>query len=71
MSFETFKGRTIKSERRSNVVPIPPDHPVSEESALAPTTALENTLDSDALSGLQTLFELLASWDQQDKADEK
>lgn len=71
MSFESFKRRTVKSEQLSNIVPIPPDHPASEESVLAPTTALENALDSDALSRLRTLFELLDSWDQKEKADEK
>jgi hypothetical protein len=71
MSFETSKRRIVKSEQRSNVVPIPPGALVSEESVLAPTAALENTLDSDALGRLQTLFELLESWDQTEKADEK
>ncbi len=71
MSFETSKRRGVKSEPRSNVVPIPPDHLVSKESVLAPTAALENTLDSDALVWLGTLFELLDSWDQREKADEK
>ena len=31
----------------------------------------ENTLDSDALGRLQTLFELLDTWDQKEKVDEK
>src|SRR5580704_16531201 len=31
MSFETSKRRTVKSEHRSNVVPIPPDQPLSNE----------------------------------------
>jgi hypothetical protein len=68
MSFETSKRRTVKSEQRSNVVPIPPDHRVSEESVLAPTAALENTLDSDALGRSGTLFELLDNWNQEGKA---
>ncbi len=37
---------------------------------MAPTAALENTLDSDALSRLRTYFEFLDSWDQKEKADE-
>jgi hypothetical protein len=69
MSFETSKRR--KSEQRSNVVPISPDHLVSEESVLAPTATLENTLDPDALSRLRTVIELLDSWDQKEKVDEK
>lgn len=71
MSFESSKRRTAKSEQRSNLIPIPPDPLVSEESALAPTAALENTLDSDALGRLGTLFELLDSWNQKEEADEK
>jgi hypothetical protein len=71
MSFEASKRRTIKSEQRPNLVPIPPDHPVSKESVLTPTAALENTLDLDALSRLQTLFKLLDSWDQKEKAGER
>jgi hypothetical protein len=71
MSFETSKTRTVKSEQRSDVVPIPPDHPVSEEGVLAPTAALENALDSDALGRLGSLFELLDSWDQKEKVEEK
>ena len=71
MSFETFKRRSVKSEQRSNLVPILPDPLVSEERVLAPTAALENTLDSDALGMLGTLFGLLDSWDQKEKADEK
>jgi hypothetical protein len=71
MSFETAKRRAVKSEQRSNVVPIPPDALVSKESVLAATAALEKTLDLDALSRLQTLFELLDNWDQKEKVDEK
>jgi hypothetical protein len=71
MSFESSKRRTVKSEQRSNVVLIPPDQPGSEESVFAPTAALENALDSDALGRLGTLFELLDSWDQKEKVDEK
>jgi hypothetical protein len=71
MSFETRKRRTIKSEQRSTVVPVPPDHPVAEESVVAPTAAPENILDSDAFRRLGILFELLDSWDQKEKADEK
>jgi hypothetical protein len=32
---------------------------------------LENALDSAALRRLATLFELLDSWDQKEKVDEK
>jgi hypothetical protein len=71
MFFETPKRRTVKSEQCSNLVPIPPDPLVSEERVLAPTAALENILDSDALGRLGTLFELLDSWDQKEIADEK
>jgi hypothetical protein len=71
MSFDTSKTRTVESELRSDGVPIPLDHPVSEQRVLAPTAALENTLDSEALGRLRTLFELLDSWDQKEKADEK
>jgi hypothetical protein len=71
MSFETSKRRTIKSEQRSNVVPIRPDHRVSEESVLASFAAAENILDADALNMLRTLFELLDSWDQKEKVDER
>jgi hypothetical protein len=71
MSFETSKRRTVESEQRSNAAPIPPDRPISEESVLAPTAALENTLDADALGRLGTLFGLLDSWDQKEKVDEK
>jgi hypothetical protein len=71
MSFEPSKRRTVKSEQRLNVVPIPAGHPVSEEGVLAPTAALANSLDSDALGRLRTLFELLDSWDQKEKVDEK
>jgi hypothetical protein len=71
MSFETVKRRTVKSEQRSNVVPIPAGHPVSEDSVLAPTAALANSLDSDALERLRTFFELLDSWDQKERVDEK
>jgi hypothetical protein len=71
MSFEASKRRTVKSEQRPNLVPIPADLPVSEESVLAPTAAQENALDSDALSRLRTLFELLDNWDQKEKVDEK
>jgi hypothetical protein len=70
MSFETSKRQTVKSERRSNVVPVPPDQPVSDDSVFVPTLAPENTLDSDALGRLGSLFELLESWDQKEKADE-
>lgn len=71
MSSETSKRRTIKSEQRSIVVPVPPDQPVAGESELVPTAAPENTLDSDALGRLRSLFELLDSWDQKETADEK
>jgi hypothetical protein len=71
MSFETSNRRTVKPEQRSNVVPIPSDQPGSEESVFEPTAALEHALDSDALGRLGTLFELLDSWDQKEKVDEK
>jgi hypothetical protein len=71
MSFETSKRRAPKSEQHSNVVPIPPDHSVSEERRLAPTAGPEDTLAADALGRLRNLFELLDSWDQKEKVDEK
>ena len=70
MSFETSKRRTVKSEQRSDVVPIPPEHRVAGESELAPTAALETTLDADGLGRLRNLFELLNTWDEKEKADE-
>jgi hypothetical protein len=71
MSFEASKRRINESESLPGNQSIPPDRPVLSESELTHSLALENILDSDALGRLRTLFELLDTWEQKEKDDEK
>jgi hypothetical protein len=71
MSFESSKRRIVEPERLPGTTSVHPDQPVLAESELAPRSAPESSLDLDSLGRLRTLFELLETWDQQEKADEK
>ncbi|HWO37649.1 MAG TPA: hypothetical protein VNO32_53420 [Candidatus Acidoferrum sp.] len=71
MFLETFKKQLVESEQYPRPIPLLPLQPVPEESVLAPNAALEDALDSDALSRLRILFELLDDWDQKEKTGEK
>jgi hypothetical protein len=68
MSFEISKRRFVEP-KLPGTISVHPDHPVLAESELVP--APQNPLDLDALGRLRTLFELLDTWDQEEKGDEK
>jgi hypothetical protein len=71
MSFESSKRRLAEPERLPGTESVHPDQPVLVDSELAAVPAPESPLDLDALGSLRTLFELLDTWDQEEKADEK
>lgn len=71
MSFENSKRRLVEPERPPGTTSVNPDQPVLATSELAPHPAPDSPLDVDALVTLRALFELLDTWDQEEKADEK
>jgi hypothetical protein len=71
MSFKSSERQIVVPEHGGGNTRAHPCKPELRENGLARRVAPENALDLDALTRLRTLFELLNSWDQKEKDDEK